>query len=157
MKTIIQHLCFAVGSVALAFGVLGIFVPMLPTTPFLLLAAACFVRSSERTYRWLLDHERLGCYVRDFVSGKGIPLAAKRVAIITMWVTTQFSWITAMVGLGVSTTTVSLAVVLVVVPALVHWYIGYRIPTREDACPPTRAHDRLAGPAASLDVEGGPA
>lgn len=154
MKTLFKHICLALGSVALGLGVLGIFVPMFPTTPFLLLAAACYVRSSERAYRWLLDHERLGCYVRDFVSGKGIPLAAKRVAIATMWITTQLSWITAMLGLGVSTATVSLAAVLVVVPALVHWYIGYRIPTREDACPPTRTLEPLVAP---LEIEGGQA
>lgn len=140
MKTIFKHICLVLGSVALGFGVLGIFVPMLPTTPFLLLAAICYVRSSEDAYRWLLEHKHLGRYVRDYASGDGIPLATKRVAILTMWVTTQLSWITTMVTAGPSAGTVALSIVLIVVPALVHWYIGYRIPTREAVRIPVSAN-----------------
>ncbi len=131
MRHIVKYICLVIGAVALALGVIGMFVPMWPTTPFLLLAAACFVRSSERLYAWLLEHEHLGSYVRDFVSGRGIPARAKRVALITMWVTTQASWMIVMAHLGVGTGTLVYAAILVTVPAVVHWYIGYRIPTRE--------------------------
>lgn len=62
MKTLLA----ALGAFALALGVIGIFVPLLPTTPFLLLAAALWVRSSPRLYGWLLSHRRLGGYIRDF-------------------------------------------------------------------------------------------
>lgn len=92
------------------------------------------MRSSERMYRWLVEHERLGCYVRDFLSGKGIPRKAKRAAIVTMWLTSQLSWVIIIAHAGVGTLTVAYAGLLVVVAILVHWHIGYRVPTREDVC-----------------------
>lgn len=65
------------GWIAVVLGVLGIFLPILPTTPFLLLAAACFARTSDRFYHWLVEHPRLGGYVSAYLDGKGIPLKAK--------------------------------------------------------------------------------
>lgn len=132
MKRALRYVCLAVGVVALALGIIGMFLPMWPTTPFLLLAAACFVRSSERLYTWLIEHERLGCYVRDYMSGKGIPLKAKRVALGTMWVTSQASWVIIMSHSGVTGWTVAYALLLVLVASGVHYYIGYRVPTREE-------------------------
>jgi len=81
MRSAWRYVLFAVGSVSLVMGVIGMFVPMWPTTPFILLAAACFVRSSDRLYQWLLQHRHLGRYVRDFVSGEGIPRRAKLAAL----------------------------------------------------------------------------
>ena len=65
------------GCIAFALGIVGIFVPLLPTTPFLLLAAALWVRSSPRLYAWLLAHPRLGVYIRNFREKRAIPLRAK--------------------------------------------------------------------------------
>lgn len=130
MRRAVKYICLAVGALTLVLGIIGVFLPMWPTTPFLLLAAACFVRSSERLYTWLLEHRHLGPYVRDYHSGKGIPLKAKRVALITMWVTSQASWMVVMAHAGVKPWTVSYAVLLFVVAVGVHHYIGYRIPTR---------------------------
>lgn len=73
------------GSVSVALGVVGIFVPGLPTTPFLLIAAACYVRSSERLYHWLLNHKVLGKFVRDYQRDKAMPLRSKIVALASMW------------------------------------------------------------------------
>ena len=75
-----------IGCIALALGVLGLFLPLLPTTPFLLLASACFARGSDRMHRWLLNHGVFGAYLRSFEEGKGIPLRAKIVAISVLWV-----------------------------------------------------------------------
>jgi uncharacterized membrane protein YbaN (DUF454 family) len=66
-------------------GVLGIFVPLLPTTPFLLLAAACFVRSSPRLYVWLIHHKWFGKYIRYYREHRAIPLRAKIVALVLLW------------------------------------------------------------------------
>jgi hypothetical protein len=74
------------GWLAVAAGVVGIFLPLLPTVPFLLLAAACFCRSSERFHRWLMEHNHLGPLLRNYLNGAGIPLRAKTVAISMVWV-----------------------------------------------------------------------
>lgn len=73
------------GGVAFGLGVVGIFVPLLPTTPFLLLAAALWVRSSPRLYAWLLSHRRLGSYIRNFRENRAIPLRAKVLSLALMW------------------------------------------------------------------------
>lgn len=159
MKHALRYVLLAVGTVSLALGVVGMFLPMWPTTPFLLLAAACFVRSSERMHRWLVEHEQFGCYVRDFLSGRGIPRRAKRVAIATMWVTTQASWLLAMGHLGVSRGTLTYAAVLVAAPAAVTWYLAFRVPTREDVCDTAAAagtpggREAVRGAAAASDAE----
>ncbi|HYC35569.1 MAG TPA: YbaN family protein [Usitatibacter sp.] len=81
----------AVGILAVALGVIGIFVPLLPTTPFLLLASACFLRGSDRLHRWLLSHGRLGGYIRAFEEGRGIPRRAKIVAIGMLWISIAYA------------------------------------------------------------------
>lgn len=82
---LLRYVLFAIGWLSVALGVLGIFLPVLPTTPFLLLAAACFARSSPRFYHWLVEHPRLGPWIRDYLDGNGIPLKAKVYAIGLMW------------------------------------------------------------------------
>ena len=73
------------GCAAFVLGVVGIFVPLLPTTPFLLLAAWAFCRSSPRLYDRLLAHPCLGAYVRNFREYRAIPLRAKIISIALMW------------------------------------------------------------------------
>jgi uncharacterized membrane protein YbaN (DUF454 family) len=73
------------GCLAVALGVLGVFLPLLPTTPFLLLASACFARGSTRLHQWLLNSKPLGNYLRDYEAGRGIPLRAKVAAMLLMW------------------------------------------------------------------------
>lgn len=74
------------GWICVVLGVVGAFLPVMPTTPFLLLAAACFVRSSKRFYIWLVTHRWLGPLIRDYLDGGGIPLKAKVYAIGSMWI-----------------------------------------------------------------------
>lgn len=81
----VRYALLTVGWLCVVLGVIGIFVPVLPTTPFLLLAAACFVRSSRRFYVWLVEHPRLGPWIRDYLDGNGIPLKGKVYAIGLMW------------------------------------------------------------------------
>ena len=69
------------GTLSLALGIIGIFLPLLPTTPFLLLTAALYVRSSPRLYNRLLHHKYLGSYIRNFRENKAIPLRAKIISV----------------------------------------------------------------------------
>jgi uncharacterized membrane protein YbaN (DUF454 family) len=74
-----------VGTVALALGIIGIVVPVLPTTPFLLLAAACYARSSERLHRWLLNNRYLGEPIRSYRDHRAVRLHVKIYAIVVLW------------------------------------------------------------------------
>lgn len=80
-----KYIYILFGSIFVFLGVVGIFLPLLPTTPFLLLAATLYVRSSERLYSWLLHQRLLGPYLRNFMERKAIPLHAKIIAISMMW------------------------------------------------------------------------
>ncbi len=86
-----RALLAACGLTAVALGVLGIFLPLLPTTPFLLLAAACFLRSSDRLHRWLLGHRTLGRVVRQYRENRAVPLKTKAATILLLWATLLFS------------------------------------------------------------------
>ncbi|WP_285423323.1 YbaN family protein [Pseudomonas sp. efr-133-TYG-103a] len=95
---LVRFLLHGIGWLSVALGVVGIFLPVLPTTPFLLLAAACFARSSPRFYHWLVDHPRLGPWIRDYLQGNGIPLRGKVYAIGLMWLSIGFScWLVPLV------------------------------------------------------------
>lgn len=82
-----KYIFLLIGSLSLVLGVIGIFLPLLPTTPFLLLSAAMFFRSSPRAYRWLLGHRHLGPYIRSFREERSIPLRAKIISLSLLWLT----------------------------------------------------------------------
>jgi len=75
------------GTISLALGIVGIVLPVLPTTPFLLLTAYCYDRGSERLHTWLMNNRVFGEYIRNYSEGRGIPLRAKVTAISVLWVT----------------------------------------------------------------------
>ena len=75
----------------MGLGIIGIFMPVLPTTPFLLLAAACYARSSKKFYNWLLTNKWFGNYIRNYLQGKGIPIQVKILAITLLWLTIVLS------------------------------------------------------------------
>ncbi len=87
----IKVLLIAAGSLFTFLGILGIFLPLLPTTPFILLAAACFSRSSEKLYQKLLNGKLLGKYIRNYRAGKGIPLRVKISVISLLWLSIGYS------------------------------------------------------------------
>lgn len=86
MKT----LYILLGSISLILGIIGIFVPLLPTTPFLLLTAALYFKASPRLYAWLLNQKHLGPYIRNYRENKAIPLRAKIVSLVLMWSTMTY-------------------------------------------------------------------
>lgn len=88
---LVRAFFFAVGSISLALGVVGIVLPVLPTTPFLLLSLACYCRSSERMTRWILNNKYFGDYIRRYKEGKGIPMKTKITAITILWATIAVS------------------------------------------------------------------
>ena len=118
---LLKAIILMVGWLSVVQGVVGIFLPLLPTTPFLLLAAACFFRTSPRFYAWLIGHPRLGPYVVQYLNGKGIPLRAKVYTLLIMWSTMLFS---AFVLLDIKAVKISLPII----GALVSLYI-VRLPT----------------------------
>ena len=82
-----RYLLIIVGTIFLGFGVIGIFLPILPTTPFLLLATACYARSSQRFYNWLMNNKWFGNYIKNYHEGKGVPLKFKIFTISLLWIT----------------------------------------------------------------------
>ena len=81
----------SVGTISVGLAFLGVLLPLLPTTPFLLLAAACYIRSSEKFYSWLIYHKWFGNYIRNYREGRGIPLTTKIIAIALIWLTISYS------------------------------------------------------------------
>lgn len=108
------------GALALLTGLVGVFLPVLPTTPFVLLAAFCLSRSSSRAEQWLLNHPRFGPMVRDWRQRRAIPLRAKQLAWVMMTLSSVWAWW-------------AMPPVLRWLPGLVCLVVGvwmYRLPTR---------------------------
>jgi hypothetical protein len=111
-----RRLLFIAGTLALTIGILGIVIPILPTTPFLLLAAACYIRSSQRFYNWLLNNRLLGVYIKNYIEGKGMSRRAKVFTVTLLWITIGLSiWFAAQ--------SVVIRVILILVAAGVTTYI----------------------------------
>ena len=81
----LRWLLIVAGILSLAIGVVGLLIPVFPTSPFVLVAAACFVRSSDRLHRWLLENRLFGEIVRRYQAGEGLPLATKVGALALLW------------------------------------------------------------------------
>lgn len=90
-NAIINKILVVLGSFFLALGIIGIFIPILPTTPFLLLATACYARGSKRFYNWLINNKWLGEYIKNYREGKGISSNIKIISITMLWITIIFS------------------------------------------------------------------
>ena len=87
MKSLTRVLLLAAGTLSLVLAVIGIVIPVLPTTPFLLLAALCYGRSSQRCHDWLLHNRWFGAYIRNYREGRGIPMRQKILTIVALWLT----------------------------------------------------------------------
>jgi uncharacterized membrane protein YbaN (DUF454 family) len=90
-RRVVRALLLVAGTLSLMLGIVGIVLPILPTTPFLLLSAACYIRSSERMHKWLLGNRWFGEYIRNYQEGRGIPLKTKIVALAFLWAAILYS------------------------------------------------------------------
>lgn len=90
-KMIQKILLIMTGSVSLALGVIGIIIPVLPTTPFLLIACFCYLRSSKKLYDWLLHHRVFGTYLNNYMKYKAVTKRAKIIAIVSLWTSLSIS------------------------------------------------------------------
>lgn len=111
----LRSLLIVSGTVCVGLGMLGIFLPLLPTTPFLLLAAACYIRSSEKFYRWLIANRWFGRYIRNYREGRGVPLSTKVMAISLLWITIGYS-----AGFVVDILAVRILLILIAVGVTAH-------------------------------------
>lgn len=84
-------LLLIVGCISLGLGIWGILVPLLPTTPFLLLATACFLRSSEKLHHWLTHHRVLGLYIRSYMEHRAIAPVSRIISLLLLWSSILFS------------------------------------------------------------------
>ena len=136
---LLRWILICCGWLSIVAGVVGIFLPLLPTVPFLLLAAACFARSSARFHGWLVEHNYLGPLISDYLNGGGIPLRIKIIA-------TGMVWISFSASAFLFVPVVWMQIVLMAVPAGVTLYL-LRLPTIppvvKDSQPMRTGSDRL--------------
>lgn len=88
---VVRWLLLGAGTVCVALGLVGLFLPVLPTTPFMLLAAACYARASRRFYHWLLSNRTFGPMIHEWRKHHSIPYRTKIVAIALMLATLTIS------------------------------------------------------------------
>ncbi len=86
-QKIINALWMIAGTICVVLGAVGIVLPILPTTPFLLAAAACYYKSSPRLHKWLLNNKWFGEYIRSYTEGKGLTKKTKITAVSVLWIT----------------------------------------------------------------------
>ena len=91
MDSVKRKIFLLCGFMLLTIGIIGIFLPLLPTTPFLILAAVCFSKSSEKAHQWLLHNKWCGEYIRNYIEKKGISLRHKIFSLFLLWITIGYS------------------------------------------------------------------
>jgi hypothetical protein len=113
IKNMKRRFLFSLGTILLIIGAIGIFVPVLPTTPLVLASFICFTRSSKRAEKWILKNRYFRSYIENYKANKGVPADVKIKSIIFLWITLIVSMVIffklylvlllAVVGVGVTT------------------------------------------------------
>ena len=107
---VIRYSLIFIGWLSFVLGMIGLLLPVVPTSPFLILSAACFLRSSPRFYYWLTEHRWFGRYIRCYIEGEGIPRRIKWIILLVLWTTmltsalliVRIQWVSiAMIGIAV--------------------------------------------------------
>lgn len=115
---------FLVGLLSVALGGIGVIVPGLPTTGFMVLAAACFARSSPRFERWVLDLPKVGPMVGDYRAGLGMPRRSK------MWASGMIAGVS-LLSIGFAVDNLTFRSVIAIAALVGVWFVTFRVPTRE--------------------------
>ena len=127
-QKLVRTLWFIAGTICVVLGAIGIVLPIMPTTPFLLAAAACYYKSSPRMHRWLLNNKWFGEYIRNYTEGKGLTKKTKITALIVLWVTIGFSTVFMLNRLLPETLVLQMQIIMVIVAIAVSAHI-LRLPT----------------------------
>lgn len=127
-RIVTRILWLTIGVVCVVLATIGIALPILPTTPFLLAAAACFCKSSTRMYNWLLNNKWFGEYIKNYKEGRGIPMRTKVTALTVLWATIAVSTVFLLGRLLPQAFILPIQLVMVVVAAGVSIHI-LRVPT----------------------------
>ena len=122
---IAKILWILLGSFFVMIGAIGAVIPGLPTTLFLILAAACYIRSSQKLYDWLITNKTFGPYLKDYREGKGIPRRAKKIALIMMTIFVGYAVLFALDDLIVR-------IVVLVLGMIGFYYVAYRVPSAKE-------------------------
>jgi len=112
---IIRAILLITGTISLVIGIIGIFIPLLPTTPFLLITAACYARGSDRFYNWLLCNKLFGNYIKNYREGKGVALNIKIISLSLLWTTILFSAV-----FVVSTLLIKIILITIAIAVTIH-------------------------------------
>jgi len=120
----LKFIYFILGSLSLGIGILGIFIPGLPTTPFLLLSAWCYFRSSERLYIWISNHKVFGKFISEYQKDKSLSKQTKVFSLILMWLMISVSIIFFVEKLWVQ--------IIIAIHGMIGTYVmGFKIKTRK--------------------------
>tara|TARA_B100000941_G_scaffold192792_1_gene139563 strand:+ start:3745 stop:4152 length:408 start_codon:yes stop_codon:yes gene_type:complete len=126
---IIRILLIILGSIFVAIGAIGILVPGLPTTPFMILAAACYIRSSNKLYNWLIKNKLFGKHIKNIREGKGIPIKVKIFAQVMM---TTFIFLAIIPFSPISVPNLFIKIIIFLAGLTSFWYVAYRVPTLKE-------------------------
>jgi uncharacterized membrane protein YbaN (DUF454 family) len=121
-----KWLYISAGLISLGVGAVGVFVPLLPTTPFLLLAAACFLRSSDRFYQWLMNHRIFGNYIRNYREHRAMSLPSKILVLTLLWITMSYA-----IFIVVKILAVQVLLLLIAIGVTVHIIVLKTLPPKK--------------------------
>ena len=123
---LIRVMWIFLGSLFVTLGTIGVLVPGLPTTVFLIIAAACYIRSSEKLYNWLISNKTFGPLIKDYREGKGMPKKAKVLALSMITIFAGSSSIFLIDNPPIQ-------ILVGILGIIGFWYVGFRVPTNKSA------------------------
>ncbi|TRO47176.1 DUF454 domain-containing protein [Candidatus Bathyarchaeota archaeon] len=127
-RKLVRTLWFIAGTICVVLGAIGMVLPILPTTPFLLAAAACYYKSSKKMHNWLLNNRWFGEYIRNYTEGKGLSKKTKITALTVLWTTISLSTVFMLQRLLPPMLVLPLQLVMIAVAVAVSIHI-LRLPT----------------------------